>query len=232
MFNCLDVRTELKKIFRDPVMALLFLAPILITVVFRLLFEFLVPFIQKYVVFDMSLYEHYVLIFTMVMSAMLLSIIMTFTMIDDRDNKIVELMSVTPMGKSGYLIMRLSLVFLSVFIYSIYTYLFMGIYILSVFTLIYLTLILCIYSASMGLLVYSLASDKVNGMTYAKGMNVVFLFAFVDLLHIKWLNIASGIFPTYWLTQIAAAPRNIFALIMGAAVSIGWLLIMIKRAKI
>jgi len=232
MFKIINIKSELKKIFREPIMALLLSAPILITLIFRLLYVFLVPFIQKYIAFDMSLYQHYVLSFTMIMSAMLLSIVMGFTMIDDRDNKIVELISVTPMGKSGYLIMRLSLVFLLVFIYSIYTYLFMGIYILPVFTLLYLTLILCIYSAVMGLLLFSVASDKVNGLTYAKGMNVIFLFAFVDLLNIKWLNIAGGFFPPYWITQIIADPQNVYVLLMGAAVPLAWLFIVLKRAKI
>jgi len=232
MFKLINIKSELKKIFREPIMVLLFFAPILITLIFKLLYVFLVPFIQKYIAFDMSLYQHYVLVFTMIMSAMLLSIVMGFTMIDDRDNKIVELISVTPMGKSGYLIMRLSLVFLFVFIYSIYTYLFMGIYILPIFTLLYLSLILCIYSAVMGLFLFSVASDKVNGLTYAKGMNVVFLFAFVDLLNIKWLNTLSGFFPPYWVTRIVANPTNIYPLIMGAVVPIIWFLIVLKRAKI
>ncbi|MBN2878769.1 MAG: hypothetical protein JXN65_03970 [Clostridia bacterium] len=232
MFKFIHIKSELKKIFREPIMVLLFFAPILITLIFKLMYVFLVPFIQKYIAFDMSQYQHYVLVFTMIMSAMLLSIVMGFTMIDDRDNKIVELISVTPMGKSGYLFMRLSLVFLFVFIYSIYTYLFMGIYILPVFTLLYLSLILCIYSAVMGLLLFSVASDKVNGLTYAKGMNVVFLFAFVDLLNIKWLNAVGGIFPPYWITKIIASPTNIYPLIMGAVVPIIWFLIVLKRSKI
>ena len=232
MFKYINMKSEIKKIFREPIMALLFLAPILITVIFKLMFVLLVPFIQRYVSFDMALYQHYVLAFTMIMSSSLLSMVMGFMMIDDRDNKIVELMSVTPMGKSGYLFMRLSLVFMFVFIYSIYTYFFMGIYILPFGTLLYLSLLLCLYSAVMGLLLFSVASDKVSALTYAKGLNVVFLFAFVDLLNIKWLNILAAFFPPYWVTQIIADPQNIFALVMGAVVCLGWLIIMLRRAKI
>ncbi|MEX1378017.1 MAG: hypothetical protein AB1Z23_11180 [Eubacteriales bacterium] len=232
MFKFINIKSEFKKIFRDPIVAMMFLAPILINIIFRLLLVFLVPFIQRYVSFDMSQYQHYVLGFTMMLSAMLLSMVMGFTMIDDRDNKIVELISVTPMGRSGYLIMRLSLVFLFVFVYSIYTYAFMGIYILSVFALLYLSALLCVYSAIMGMLLFSIATDKVNGLTYAKGLNVVFLFGFVDLLNIRWLNILGGFFPPYWIMQIIADPKNISALFMGAVVTIGWFFIILKKAKI
>ena len=212
-------------------MALLF-APLLIPVAFRLIITFLVPLIETHTTFVFKNYQHYLLTFVLLLSPMMLSIVIGFSMIDDRDNKIVELISVTPMSKSGYLFMRLGLVFAFVIFYSAYSYAVLGIYILQIITLLYLALLMCLYSGVMGLLLFSVATDKVNGLTYAKGLNAVALFAFVDLLDLKWLNILAGFFPPYWVTQIADNPQNILALTMCAVTSIVWFVLFLAKTKI
>ena len=231
MFKSIYLKTEIKKLFREPIMALLFLVPLIIPVLFRLLLTFLVPFILNYLYFDISLYEHYILSLVLLMNAMLLSIVMGFTMIDDRDNKIAELMSITPMGKSGYLFMRLALVSVFVVLYSVYSYFALGIFIIPMYTLLGISFILCLYSGIMGLLLFSVATDKVNGLTYAKGLNSIAFFAFADLLNIEWLNILSGFFPPYWITKIIADPTDLFSFIMGALISAVWFGIFLAKTK-
>lgn len=232
MFKSIYIRSELKKIIREPMMALLLFAPLIIPIVFRLLINFLIPFINKYSEFDFSLYHHYVLSFVLMLSPMLLSIIVGFSMIDDRDNRMVELICVTPFSKSGYVVLRLALLSILVIVYSIYSYYVLGIYIIPIWTLLYLSMILSLYSAIMGLLLFTVASDKVKALTYAKGLNMIFLFAFVDLLGIKWMNILGGLFPTYWITQIISSPQNILILIIGGFVSLIWFLLFLAKTKI
>lgn len=232
MIKYIYLKTDIKKLSREPIMILLFLVLLVIPIAFRLLLQFLVPFICRFVDFDISLYYTYVLSLALLVNGLLLSIVMAFTMIDDRDNKIVELISVTPLGKTGYILMRLSLVFIFVFIYSLYSYALLGLYIIPVYTLLYLALLLCIYATIQGLLLFSLATDKVNGLTYAKGINIMLLFAFTDLIDLEWLNILSGFFPPYWITRIIAHPDNMFALAMGAVVSLAWLLAVFAKTKL
>lgn len=232
MFKMIYIKSELKKIIREPMMALLLFVPLIIPVIFRLLVTFLVPFIGKYVEFDFSLYNHYVLSFVLMLSPMLLSMIVGFSMIDDRDNRMVELISVTPFSKSGYVVLRLAMLATLVLFYSLYSYFVLGIYVISVWTVLYLSVILSLYSAIMGLLLFTVASDKVKALTYAKGLNIIFLFAFVDLLNIPWMNVLGGFFPPYWITQIIALPKDIFTLTMGCAVSAVWFVFFLAKTKI
>lgn len=232
MFKMIYIKSEFKKIIREPMMALLLFVPLIIPVIFRLLVTFLVPFIGKYVEFDFSLYQHYILSFVLMLSPMLLSMIVGFSMIDDRDNRMVELISVTPFSKSGYVIMRLALLAALVLFYSLYSYFVLGIYIVSIWTVLYLCIILSLYSAIMGLLLFTVASDKVKALTYAKGLNIIFLFAFVDLLNIPWMNILGSCFPPYWITQIVASPQDVLTLILGGVVSAVWFVIFLAKTKI
>ncbi len=224
MFKSIYFKTEFKKIFREPIMALLFLAPILMAVIFRLLILFAVPFLQKYISFDFSAAEPYVLSFVFVINAMLLSIVTGFSMIDDKDNRIAELMSITPMGIDGYLVIRFALVFASVIIYTFYTYAVLHIFIIPLYVVLLVSVILCFYSAVMGYVLFLVASDKVNGLTYAKGLNIVMLFMFTDLLNIKWLNGLSWAFPPYWIEQAVKYPENPFNICFGALVTMLWFL--------
>ncbi len=231
MIKSIHIKSEFKKIFREPIMILLFLAPLIIPVIFKLIITFLLPIAEQYTSFTFLLYQHYFLSFVLMLNPMLLSIIIGFSMIDDRDSKITELISVTPMSKSGYLFMRLSLVFVFVILYTVYSYILLGIYIIPVFTLLCVILLLCIYSAVMGLLLFSAATDKVNGLTYAKGLNIIMLFAFADLLNIKWVNILGSFFPPFWLTRIIAGPGNAVSILSGIAVSSIWLAVLLFKTK-
>ena len=128
--------------------------------------------------------------------------------------------------------MRLSLLSILVVFYSMYSYLVLGIYIISIWTVLYLSIILSLYSAIMGLLLFTVATDKVKALTYAKGLNVIFLFAFVDLLNIKWMNILGWLFPPYWITQIIASPNSAIMLIMGIVSSAVWFSILLAKTKL
>ena len=122
--------------------------------IFRLLILFAVPFLQKYISFDFSAAEPYVLSFVFVINAMLLSIVTGFSMIDDKDNRIAELMSITPMGIDGYLVIRFVLVFASVIIYTFYTYAVLHIFIIPLYVVLLVSVILCFYSAVMGYVLF------------------------------------------------------------------------------
>ena len=162
---------------------------------------------------------------------MLLSIVTGFSMIDDKDNKITELMSVTPMGMGGYLAVRFLLVFIAVILYTLYSYCVIQITILPIYVVLILSLLLCLYSAVMGLILFLVASDKVNGLTYAKGLNIVILFMFTDLLNIKWLNILSRAFPPYWIEQTVKQPENPYNMLLGAIVTLIWLFALLYAKK-
>jgi fluoroquinolone transport system permease protein len=222
-------RNDLKQILRDPVMRLLLFAPVLMISVFKLILVFFTPFLLNKLNFDLTIYYHYFLSGVLVLIAGMMGIVTGFVMIDERDGRISELLSVTPLGERGYLINRLLFAAIPVPIYSVISIYLLGIITIPFLTVIILSLILSIYSSVIGLLIFLGAGDKVKGLTYAKGLNSIGVFAFTDLFSMKWLTILSYIFPPYWITQIIDAPDSSVYIIISVLVTLAWLSFLITR---
>ncbi len=216
-------KNDLKQIVRDPIMILLLFAPLLLIVVFELLQFFLVPYLATKVGFDITPYFPYVLAFVLLMNSGMLGIVTGFMMLDERDGNISQLLEVTPLGRSGYLANRL--IFASIL--SI-LYAFIGIAVfkgpdLSFFSIVLLSVLSAFYTAIIGLLIFSGAEDKVKGLTFAKGLNILVLFAFTDLFALPWLTFLSWFFPPYWVTLIIKTPQSLLALTLAIIVHVTWL---------
>lgn len=107
MLRIIHLKNDLRQILRDPIMTVLMVAPLFLIIAFKLMVLYLVPFIQTLIEFDVSLYLDYVFVFVVMMCGAMLGMVTGFMMMDDRDGKIAELMSVTPLGRGGYLLNRL-----------------------------------------------------------------------------------------------------------------------------
>ncbi|MHC1780663.1 MAG: hypothetical protein AB9922_10555 [Bacteroidales bacterium] len=216
-------RNDLRQILRDPVMGILLFAPLLMITLFKIILYFATPLLLQKLNFDLSDYNHYILSGVLVMIAGMMGIVTGFVMIDERDGSISDLLSVTPLGKSGYLINRLSFAAIPVPLYSIICIYVLGIVEIPVFTVFTLSLVLSLYSAVIGLLIFLGADDKVKGLTYAKGLNSIAIFAFTDLFNLKWLIILSYAFPPYWITQVIREPDSFIYVMIAVSVTALWL---------
>ena len=229
MIGVIHLKNDLKQILRDPIMAVLAVAPLLLIVAFKLMVLFLVPFIETLFEFDFLPFIDYILVFVVIMCGAMLGIVTGFMMIDDRDGKIAELMSVTPLGRGGYLVNRL--LFSSVLsgFYSILGYYVLNVVSLPFVTIIFVSLLSSVYSIIIGLLIFMFADDKVKGLAFAKAINSLTLFAFTDLFALKWLTVLSWFFPPYWFSMIVQSPYTVVYYGLALLVNIGWLFLLVRR---
>jgi hypothetical protein len=79
------------------------------------------------------------------------------------------------------------------------------------------------------LLLFSFADDKVKGLTFAKALNALSLFAFTDLLSLRWLTVLSGFFPPYWITMVVQYPHSFLTYGLALLVNLGWLYLLIRH---
>jgi fluoroquinolone transport system permease protein len=222
-------KNDIKQIMRDPIMALLMFAPLMLIVVFKLIEIFLYPYLQAQFDFDMMPYSVYVLSFILLMNSGTLGIVIGFMMLDERDGNISQLLEITPLGRSGYLINRLSFACILSALYGLLSLavftnidLSMGLFILA-------SLLSAIYTAIIGLLIFSAAEDKVKGLTFAKGLNALAIFAFADLFAIQWFTIVSWFFPSYWISMILKSPNSFTVGGLALVVHVVWLGFLVFR---
>ncbi len=197
------LKSEVKQLLREPIMVLFCLLPLLTPLAFKGLMH---PYLAQYYPFAVEHYTPYFHYTAFVLAPGLLGVVVGFRMLDDRDGHIFELMRVTPLGASGYLYLRLVFTAVLTGLYAFYTYvLFRPSYLLPT-ALIGLVILLALYGAVLGLLLFALAPDKVKGLTYAKGLNLLLLFGFVDLLDLGGLTWLARLTPTYWTWCYIDAP--------------------------
>lgn len=231
MVKLMTLKNDWKQIAREPVMMILFLCPVLISIVFKLLTLFLMPMIFQY--FDLSFtpYMPYALALPLIFCPMMIGIVMGFMMMEDKDAKIIELMSVTPLARQGYIANRLAFAVGATILHTIASYIIMGQYVFSLLTFLLLIIILSILAIVIGLVFFSVATDKIKGLTYAKGLNLIVIFAFADLLKGDFIKIISLGFPTYWIAQIVHSPSRLNGYMFGMISCIFWLVVVLQIGK-
>jgi fluoroquinolone transport system permease protein len=163
------------------------------------------------------------------MNSGMLGIVTGFMMLDERDGNISQLLEITPLGRNGYLANRLVFASTLSIIYG-----FVGIAVfklpdLSFFPIVILSVLSAFYTAIIGLLIFSGAEDKVKGLTFAKGLNSLVLFAFADLFALPWLTFLSWFFPPYWVTMIIKSPHSLSVISIALLVHVLWLGTLIYR---
>jgi len=222
-------RNDIKQILRDPVMTLLLVAPLLLIIVFKILEVFLIPFLMQKTGFDVMPYASYVFSFILLMNSGMLGIVTGFMMLDERDGNIAQLLEITPLGRNGYLLNRLSFASILSIVYCLVSFAVFSLVALPFYSVILLCVLSAIYTAIIGLLIYSGADDKVKGLTFAKGLNTLVLFAFTDLFALNWLTILSWFFPPYWITMMIKSPDSFFVNCLALTIHVIWLGVLIFR---
>lgn len=222
-------KNDIKQIMRDPIMAMLLFAPLLLIIVFKLLMLFLVPFLAVKTGFDVTPYSAYILSFIVLINSGMLGIVTGFMMLDERDGNIAQLLEITPLGRGGYLINRLAFASLLSVIYCFLSIVVFNLPALPFLAILLLSALSAIYTAIIGLLIFSGADDKVKGLTFAKGLNVLVLFAFSDLFALPWLTFLSWFFPPYWITMIIKTPYSLAIACVAFLVHAFWLGVLVFR---
>jgi len=231
MLNQNALKADFKLIFREPILIIFMILPLFIIGIVKLLVTYGVPLLLQYTGFDLLPYYGYVLAMTFLMAPFMLGTVCGFLMIDDRDARIFELMSVTPLGYLGYIIMRSLIPFSTAFIYTLIGYYFIDIYYVPLVLLIYIAFLNSLSGVLIGLFLFTFAGDKVKGATYSKGLSMLNVLAVADLFGLTWLSVVGALTPFYWVVRLINTPFDIANLILAAMVHLVWLIIMYRLLR-
>ena len=227
--NKTALRADMKMIGRDPILILLMLVPFLAVIFIKMLLYYLMPWLQSELEFDLSIYYGYILGGCFLLSPMMLGTVAGFLMIDEKDGKIFELISITPTGYSGYMAHRLVLPFAGSIIYTLLTYTILNIYTLNGISLALIILLISLESVLVGAILFLFAEDKVQGLTYSKGMGVFIILSMADLFGKAWLSILAGIIPFYWILRLIHNPKDVLVIVLAVLIHLIWVGVLMKK---
>ncbi len=222
----LRFKYDLKLIIREPIMILFAVLPLFLLFLFRFGIPVAMEFIASKIPFEPSLYTNYVFTIALLMTPFMTGTLAGFLMLDEKDGNVMELILMTPRGFAGYLISRLTVPAVLSTVYMI-----VGFVIYSSagygFSLMPgIAAMIIIQSGVTALILFSVADNKVQGLTYAKGLGLLMLPIFFDLLSNTFLNIIGYISPYYWIYNYLIN-KNATSLLIGLIVNLTWLIVII-----
>jgi fluoroquinolone transport system permease protein len=197
------IKSDWKLIGRDPMLIMALIAPVLILGVSVLLLPIISNLLSSMLNFDLEPYMLIIRVFLLPLTPMMLGLIYGFILLDERDGGIISYLSITPVGKEGYLLIRLSVPVLVSFVMCITFSVVSGfLAFVSLFEILTLSFILSLEAPLMLLFLGSFAGNKVEGIALSKFFGVFMFPIILDFFttgNWRWVLSAS---PLWWIGRV------------------------------
>ena len=213
------IRSDWKLIGRDPMLVMSFIAPMLITIV--AVFGVPQACMLSTLWFNFSLDEYlpFINLFFLSLTAMLFGMIYGFILLDERDEGLITYLSITPIGKSGYLSVRMLMPVAYSFLFSMLFLYVTGLHEqMNLAQNLVLSLILASEAPMILLFLAAFAGNKVEGIALSKGFGIL-LISMVPgyFFDSNWIW-ALAVSPLWWVERALFQPGFTWWYLAGAAV--------------
>jgi fluoroquinolone transport system permease protein len=188
---------DLRNIQRDSLVQFVLIYPLLLGIVMR----WLIPFVEEGLVGRFDLAAHYDLLagfFGLLIVPALVGIAFGFLLLDEKDDRTLTALQVTPLSAGMYLLYRLALPVLVSLISVFIVIPVMNIVEVRSWQLLPMVLVAAMEAPIFALLLATLAGNKVQGLALMKAMGIFLIIPFVSWFVPEPWQWLMGILPTYW----------------------------------
>ncbi len=200
-------KNDMRIIFRDKSLLLLAFVPFLILGVLKFGLPALIGFVEEVAEYELTM----VTVLLVVMS-LFPAFILSFIVMDEKESALLPVFNILPRNYAYLINLRLITSFLYGFLLAI-----MMLLILNAFTSFYETIGISVLIALCGpqvfLIIVSQAAQKVEAMTWMKGLNFVYMLPVASVFLYSPLMYLFGILPTFWLFSFAETSFFLYAII-------------------
>ena len=227
------ITADARNIRRDSMMLLILVAPVLFVLLLRYGIPWLAGMLQQELAFDLAPHYEIIFIFFSLLLPMLLGMITGFILLDEQDEHIFTFISVTPLSKTGYLLQKLTISTITIFLITLLFAVINGLTSVPFWRFIPIALLMALEAPIMALFLVSFADNKVAGIALSK-VSGVFLFApLVGYFVHSPVQYLAGISPTFWIWESYTAADGSILLVLnlaaGVALHLGYLLLLWRK---
>jgi len=186
-------KNDLRNIFRDKILLMLFLYPVVFIILFRWLadtFTTLTPYLPLLLAFA------YIIMPNM-MGAML-----GFLILDEKDDKVIVALRIMPISATGFILYRMIFPIIFVFVVNLIMPLILDFVDLSGVTILFLAIISALEAPLLGLAISGKAANKVEGMAMFKFAGLAFMLPIASIMITSDWAWAFGVLPTFWPVRL------------------------------
>ncbi len=193
-------RGDLKLIIRDSTLVMMLFGPLAITVVLFFL-PTLEVLIQTKFGFDISPYRLFAVSFLNMVPGMLFAMIYGFIILDERDEEVIEFISITPLRKQGYLTYKLIMPMLLSAVFFLLIFYATALVPLNLLHGLGIAVMVALEAAIGTLFLVVFSENKVEGLAFSKLLGIMYLaFPIVFFWNSGW-NWLSAFLPPFWIAK-------------------------------
>lgn len=228
------LRLDARNLVRDPMLLLITVLPVLVATLMRFLVPLVSGLLMDHLKFDLTPYYPLITSFFFMLAPMMFGWVIGFMLLDERDENILEYISVTPLGKTGFLSYRMGLPVSLSFAMAFVLVFLIGLVPFSLLHILPAALLAALEAPIVALFLAGFAGNKVEGLALGKGMGTAFLAPLAAMFIPVPYQYLAGLLPPYWVAKLFIETGldlgSLFLLISaGLAVHAFWLIWMLRK---
>ena len=191
---------DLKLIIRDTTLVMALFGPLAITI---LLF-FLPPIeslIQTRFAFDPTPYRLFVVSFLNLIPGMLFAMIYGFIILDERDEDVIDFISITPLRKQGYLMYKLIMPMLLSALFFLLIFYATALVPLNLLHGLGIAIMIALEAAIGTLFLVTFSENKVEGLAFSKLLGIMYLAIPLVFFWDSGWHWLSAFLPPFWIAK-------------------------------
>lgn len=193
---------DLKSIQRDALLRWMALSPLLIGLAIRWVIPALAERIREQFGFDVSPYYGLLMSILVAVVALMFGMIIGFLLLDQRDDRTLIALQVTPLSLNGYFAYRIAMPILISILGVILVVPLSGLVQIRPASLLWVSVAAAPQAPLFALALASLAQNKVQGFALSKATGVLFVAPLIAYFVPAGWQLAFGLVPTYWPAKL------------------------------
>jgi fluoroquinolone transport system permease protein len=188
------VKSDFKNIIRDKSILMILFLPI----VFWILLRFVPPYGEKYFPV-MQEYRAYFLSLFCLLSPVLLGFVLSFLILEEKDQNLVPLFQVLPLSIHKFMVIRVSFILLFSFVSGLLLITTTGLIYISFWKAVALAFACSFIGPANAFIITAIARNKIEGVTFFKLLSLLLLAPIAGLFIPSDISMLFGIIPYYWI---------------------------------
>jgi fluoroquinolone transport system permease protein len=217
--NLYLIKGDWKIIRRDPMLFLCVFSPVILLLFAKILFPLISDLTESLFNFPLQMYFPVGRLFFFPLIPMLFGMAYGFILLDERDGGIISYLAITPLGKGGYLMIRMIVpVCISIVMCIGFLELTGFNQIINFAEIVFISVIVSAEAPMILLFLGAFADNKVEGMAISKGFGILLMPIVIDYFLTgswRWLM---AVTPLWWVERaVFSTPSDRWLYIAGAA---------------
>ena len=225
---------DLRNVRRDEMLRWMVLIPLLLALLVRFGWPFMVTQIQTRFQFDLSPYVVMLMSYLVIGSPAVFGTVIGFLLLDERDEGSLIALQVTPLSLNQYVAYRLGLPILLTIVLLIISLPLAGVTTFSFWELLLLAAVAAPLAPLLAIFLAAFASNKVQGFALMKGAGIFFVVPFLAYFVGGAWEWAFGLLPTYWAPKLywmisGGESGTWWVALVGIAWQLVWIVVLSRR---